>query len=79
LEEVSILKSVPNLIIYLHKYSRIFSPILSIFLVMEIGLEVYFKPIKTAADGARLEVTLSPGSVLLLAGLAVFPVAEVPA
>jgi Kef-type K+ transport system membrane component KefB len=73
------MKSVPNLIIYLHKYSRIFSPFLSIFLMLEIGLEVYFKPIKTIADGAHWAVTLSPGAVLLLAGLAVFPVAELSA
>jgi Kef-type K+ transport system membrane component KefB len=73
------MKSVPNLIIYLHKYSRIFSPFLSIFLMLEIGLEVYFKPIKTTADGAHRAVTLSLGAVLLLAGLAVFPVAELSA
>jgi hypothetical protein len=42
LEEVAIMKSVPNFIIYLHKYSQNFSPFLSIFLMLEISFGVYF-------------------------------------
>jgi hypothetical protein len=43
LGEVSIIKSLPNWIFYLHKFSQIFIPFLSIFLAHETDFGVSFK------------------------------------
>jgi hypothetical protein len=63
LEMVSMMKSVPNLISYLQKFSQIFSSPCSHFFCAEGQFRVFLKKGKMLTSGARLSAAKPPRAV----------------
>jgi hypothetical protein len=67
LEEVSIMKSVPNWIFYLHDFFWILIPFIAIFPMQKTNFGVCFQSFKLLPSGAQLSMTVSVGASFLLA------------